>query len=52
MKEQNFYKVEIPKGSRENYKMLAKVYGRVMTFDFNNPKVEATCTVYLIWGIN
>jgi hypothetical protein len=44
--------ITIPKGKRVNFKMLAKVYGSLQTYDYSNTAVAATCRVYLIWGIN
>lgn len=52
MKYNNFFTVIIPKGKRVNFKMLAKVYGSLQTYDYTNAEVGATCKVYLIWGIN
>lgn len=52
MKYNNFFTITIPKGRRVNFKMLAKVYGSLQTYDYSNSAVAATCRVYLSWGIN
>ena len=52
MEHKNFFTITIPKGKRVNFKMLAKIYGSLQTYDYSNTAVAATCRVYLNWGIN
>ena len=41
MEHKNYFTVTIPKGRRLNFRMLAKVYGSLMTYDYTNPAVAA-----------
>lgn len=36
MKHSNFFQFKIPKGKKVNFKMLAKVYGQHMVFDYGD----------------
>ncbi len=52
MQHSNFFTFKIPKGRKVNFKMLAKVYGQHMAFDYGDDNVACSCKVFLYWGIN
>ena len=49
---QNFITIVVPKGRKANVKMLGKLYGGTILFDYTNKAVSVTCKVLLLWGIN
>jgi len=52
MNTQNYFEFSIPKGRKANAKMLKKVYGTAIVFDYTNPAISAKCRVYLMYGQN